>query len=97
MILLPNLPAPRIKARILQRQVINLRIDLDGELFHGLADLGVRLLQKTHVVTLMRTVNDTLRTDWTRIAVKAEILNLLLRMVFAEVTHRPIRLVDTGS
>ena len=46
-------------------------------------------------MALMSTMDDALRANGVRVAIEAEVLDLLLRMVFAEVAHGPVGLIHS--
>ena len=51
--LLADLPLALLKALILQRQVIDLVVDLHSEIFHGLHYLWISLFQQGYIVTFV--------------------------------------------
>ena len=93
MVLFTDLPLALLKTLILQGQIVNLVVDLHGEVFHSLQYLRVCLFQQGDVVTLMRAENDAFRTNGQGVAFKAEVLNLLFGVVTTCIPRLPQRLV----
>ena len=94
MILLAYLPPSRIKPSILQREIVNLGVHLNGKLLHRLADLWVSLFEQLDRVALMTPMDDTLRANRVRIAIEAEVLDFFFRMILAKVAYSSIGLVN---
>lgn len=87
MVKLTKLPLPRFKPLVCQRQIVNLRVHLYGQLLHRLDYLGVSFLKQADVMSFMCSMDYTFGTYWCGIAAETEILHLLLGMIFAALPY----------
>lgn len=93
MVLFSDLALTRLESWVLEGQVVNFGVDLDGELLHVFDYHRVGLLEQFDLMAMMGPVDNTLGTDGRCLAVKAEVLHLFLGMIFAEVTNVSVWLV----
>ena len=84
MVLLSKLALPRLNSLLMQHQVVDFRVHLDGQLLHLLYDLRIGLLEERNLVPLVTAMDNTLGANGCRVAVEAEVLHLLLGVLLAE-------------
>ena len=93
-VLLHKLAFTRLKALVLQVQIVNLLADLICQFLHRTDKLRVGLPQECHVMAAMATMDNTLRTDRWAITIEAVVGDLELRIILAHLTDLPIGLVN---
>lgn len=91
--LLSHIPLFLVQSLLLDLQFVTLNSDLALQLLDGLYDLWVGFPQKGNVVTLVVSVDDTLTADRVGFALEAEVGHFLFRMICAQISYLPIRLV----